>query len=101
MTFMYLSIRPDKEGKLHVRLQDNGSFKVHSLGGPNSRMTHDAEIIMRVEGFDGLDALADKDLVSELLRRFTTKELLQRLQIRLSNEELLQLVADRVNGRPA
>lgn len=99
MSFMYLSLWTDKEGKAVAKLQNHGALQFSSLGGPNSRRTDHPFAVFQIDTFQGIEALDDGELVKELLRRFTTKEILQRLQIHLTSDEILRLLSDRLKGR--
>jgi len=97
MTFMYLHLRTDKDGKIHATVMSHGALTFSSLGGPNSQASHGPFAVFRIEGFDGLENVDERLLMQELFRRYTTKELLQQLQINMTTRELIELLSDRLN----
>lgn len=96
MTFMYLHLRSDKEGKVHARIQPSGEMKFSSLGGPNSQQTNMPFAVMRIEAFDGLEHIADGELLAELLRRQSATATLRSLAASMSNDDLLRMIEQRL-----
>jgi len=96
MTFMYLQIRTDKEGKLHAVVTNDGNLR--SLGTANSRVAGwNAPVgAFQIDSFDGLDAIQTEDLITEVYKRYSTKELLRSAQIRMTGQEILDLLRERL-----
>lgn len=92
MAFMYLHLFSDG-GKIRAQIRNDG--KISSLGGPHSRDSHAPFSVMRIEGFAGIECIDDRQLIDELLRRYSSKQLFDKLQFELTNLELLDILRRR------
>lgn len=99
MTFMYLHLRTDKEGRVFASVKNQGAPTVSSIGGPNSRPSHGPFAVLQIDGFDSLEHVDNDEYIRELFRRFTTKEIARRMQIHMTTKELLDLLSDRLMDR--
>ena len=94
--FMYLHLSTDEDGKVHATVQNHGTLKVGSLGGPTSQPSSGPFAVFKIESLEGADFLSDETLITLLFGRFTTKELMVRLQLNLSTDELLDILRERL-----
>jgi hypothetical protein len=93
MSFMYLDLRVNKEGKIRARVRPNGELKARSIGTANARMTDSPFAVFQIEEFEGLEVISDQDLLDELLSRHGHEGLCRILALRLSPQELLKRLA--------
>lgn len=98
MGFVYLHLRTDKYGNVHAAVKDDGRLHDTTLGSANSQLTHGPFAVFKIEGFTGLEYLADDDLERELVRRLGPDRLSRRLAASLSTAGLLALLSERVKA---
>lgn len=95
MAFMYLHLTAKDDG-VHAEVRNSGELKFSSLGTPSGQRSDYPFSVMRIESFTGLSAINEELLLTEILRRYSTKELLHSFGLEFTNEELVALLKDRL-----
>lgn len=98
MTFMYLHIRADGDGKVVAEVRTTGELR--TLGSSNTRIgvgTTLPIMVARIDEFVGLENIDTDDLFAELFSRLSTKEMMDRIRFQLSDGEVLELLRQRLD----
>jgi hypothetical protein len=104
--FMYLKLEyRTREESGRQSISDEGLWAAvssdgdipHSVGGPHSKHRNSPLAVFQLAGFDGLGAITDSELISELTRRMKPPEFLARMGWEFEVEDLMLLLAAR-NG---
>lgn len=94
MPFMYLHLFAGHDGKLRAEIKNHGSF--NTLGTGSSQMSQAPSAVFRLEAFLGIECIEERDLLNELMKRYTTKELMRRFSLEFSDQELLDMLRERL-----
>jgi hypothetical protein len=98
--FTYLKLWAD-DGKICAEVVNSGHLNFSSLGGPNSKTSHQPFAVFEIEKFSGLQAIDADDLLAELLRRMTPEQLAERAGRNIAVEDHMRALAEyfRRNGK--